>query len=133
VEVPDKIHPLGWLRKQLEADGGTDVIREMVQAFAEVLMSAEASAICGAGYCEWSPERVNPRNGYRTTTRMPPVGGLPACCSPAPSEVSAPGQRVRGRRSSSPHPSGLDRARGADRLRPSGVEPASPQSAGTVA
>ena len=32
MEVPDKIHPLGWLRKQLEADGGTDLIREMVQA-----------------------------------------------------------------------------------------------------
>jgi transposase-like protein len=38
----------------------------MVQAFAEVLMSAEASAICGASYGERSPERVNSRNGYRT-------------------------------------------------------------------
>ena len=66
MEVPDKIHPLGWLRKQLEADGGTDLIREMVQAFAEVLMSAEASALCGAGYGERSEERVNSRNGYRT-------------------------------------------------------------------
>lgn len=65
MEVPDKIHPLGWLRKQLEADGGTDLIREMVQAFAEVLMSAEASAICGAGYGERSEDRVNSRNGYR--------------------------------------------------------------------
>ena len=66
MEVPDKIHPLGWLRKQLEADGGTDLIREMVQAFAEVLMSAEASSLCGAGYGERSEERVNSRNGYRT-------------------------------------------------------------------
>lgn len=65
MEVPDKIHPLGWLRKQLEADGGTDLIREMVQAFAEVLMSAEASALCGAGYGERSEDRVNSRNGYR--------------------------------------------------------------------
>jgi len=66
MEVPDKIHPLGWLRKQLEADGGTDLIREMVQAFAEVLMSAEASSLCGAGYGERSEERVNSRNGYRS-------------------------------------------------------------------
>ncbi len=66
MEVPDKIHPLGWLRKQLEADGGTDLIREMVQAFAEVLMSAEASALCGAGYGERSEDRVNSRNGYRS-------------------------------------------------------------------
>ena len=66
MEVPDKIHPLGWLRKQLEADGGTDLIREMLQAFAEVLMSAEASSLCGAGYGERSEERVNSRNGYRS-------------------------------------------------------------------
>src|SRR5205085_10032747 len=30
------------------------------------LMSAEADAICGAGYGERSPERTNSRNGYRT-------------------------------------------------------------------
>ena len=33
--------------------------------FAEALMSAEADALCGAGYGERSPERVNRRNGYR--------------------------------------------------------------------
>jgi len=37
----------------------------MVQDFAEALMSAEADAVCGAGYGERSPERVNRRNGYR--------------------------------------------------------------------
>ena len=34
-------------------------------SFAERLMSAEADAMCGAGYGERSPERVNSRNGYR--------------------------------------------------------------------
>src|SRR5438876_8961224 len=33
--------------------------------FAEALMSADADAVCGAGYGERSPERVNRRNGYR--------------------------------------------------------------------
>jgi transposase-like protein len=37
----------------------------MVQTFAEALMSAEADALCGAGYGERSDERVNSRNGYR--------------------------------------------------------------------
>ena len=66
MEVPDTMNPLAWLRKHLEADGGSDVIREMVKAFAEVLMSAEASAKCGAAYGERSEERVNSRNGYRS-------------------------------------------------------------------
>ena len=37
----------------------------MVATFAEALMSAEADAVCGAGYGERSQERVNTRNGYR--------------------------------------------------------------------
>jgi Transposase, Mutator family len=36
-----------------------------VKDFAEALMGAEAEAVCGAGYGERSPERVNRRNGYR--------------------------------------------------------------------
>lgn len=56
---------LGWLRKHLDEDGGSDMVREMVAAFAQQLMSAEADAICGAGYGEVSPDRVNSRNGYR--------------------------------------------------------------------
>jgi putative transposase len=53
-----------WLRKQLE-QASPDLLRAMVQDFAEALMSAEADALCGAGYGERSPERVNRRNGYR--------------------------------------------------------------------
>ena len=54
----------GWLRKQLER-ASPDLLRAMVQEFAEALMGAEADALCGAPYGERSPERVNIRNGYR--------------------------------------------------------------------
>jgi putative transposase len=59
-----RMDPLAWLRKQLE-DADVDLLREMVRAFAENLMSAEADARCGAPYGERSDERVNRRNGYR--------------------------------------------------------------------
>jgi len=54
-----------WLRKQPEAERN-DLLREMIRSFAESLMSAEAEVLCGTGYGEVSPERVNRRNGYRT-------------------------------------------------------------------
>jgi transposase-like protein len=55
----------GWLEEQL-AQASPDLLRSMVATFAEALMSAEADAVCGAGYGERSPERMNSRNGYRT-------------------------------------------------------------------
>ena len=45
------------------AEGGMVTCRD--QAFAETLMSAEASATCGAAYNERTEERTNSRNGYR--------------------------------------------------------------------
>ncbi len=64
--VPSTIDAAGWLSKYLEGDDGdTDLARAMLQAFAETLMSAEASAACGAAYNERSEERTNSRNGYR--------------------------------------------------------------------
>ncbi len=42
-----------------------DLLRRMVKTFVEVLMSAEADAVCGAGYGVRTDERVNSRNGYR--------------------------------------------------------------------
>lgn len=63
--VPDTMNPLAWLRKHLDDEGGNDVVREMLKAFAEQLMSAEADALCGAAYGERSDERTNRRNGYR--------------------------------------------------------------------
>jgi transposase-like protein len=53
-----------WLRKRLE-EASADLLRAMVQDFAEALMGAEADALCGAPYGERSPERVNIRSGYR--------------------------------------------------------------------
>jgi putative transposase len=54
----------GWLEEQL-AQASPDLLRSMVQTFVEALMSAEADAVCGAGYNERSAERTNSRNGYR--------------------------------------------------------------------
>jgi putative transposase len=59
-----RMDPLAWLRKQVET-ADVDLLREMVRAFAETLMSADADAMCGAPYGERSEERVNRRNGYR--------------------------------------------------------------------
>lgn len=60
--VPTTIDAAGWLRNYLDADDGDhDLVREMLATFAEVLMSAQASAQCLAGYGERSDERVNSR------------------------------------------------------------------------
>lgn len=59
-----RMDPISWLRKQLET-ADVDLLREMVRAFAETLMSAEAEALCGAAYGERGEDRVNRRNGYR--------------------------------------------------------------------
>ncbi len=65
--VPTTIDASAWLGKHLEGDDGdVDLARAMLASFAQVLMSAQASAMCGAGYQERSEERVNSRNGYRT-------------------------------------------------------------------
>ncbi|MEU8820939.1 transposase, partial [Actinoplanes sp. NPDC048796] len=52
------------LREHLES-ASPDLLRAMVQTFAETLMSAEVDAVCGAEYGERSDERTNSRNGYR--------------------------------------------------------------------
>jgi putative transposase len=64
-----------WLRKQLE-ETSPDLLRAMVKEFAEALMSADADAVCGAGYGERSPERVNRRNGYRERDWDTRVGSI---------------------------------------------------------
>jgi transposase-like protein len=56
--------PVVWLLKQLE-EADVDLLRQMLGAFIQTLMSAEADALCGASYGERSAERVNRRNGYR--------------------------------------------------------------------
>ncbi len=64
-----------WLRKQLE-EASPDLLRAMVKEMAEALMSADADAVCGAGYGERSPERVNRRNGYRERDWDTRVGSI---------------------------------------------------------
>ena len=53
-----------WMVEQL-SQASPDLLRQMVQTFAEALMSAEADAVCGAEYGQRSPDRRNTRNGYR--------------------------------------------------------------------
>ena len=64
VAVPNIMDPREWLAQHL-ADADADLVRSMLQGFVEALMSAEASAVCNAGYLERTPERTNVRNGYR--------------------------------------------------------------------
>ena len=45
--INDRMDVNEWLRKQLEA-AEPDLLREMVQSFAEALMSADADEVCGA-------------------------------------------------------------------------------------
>ena len=64
--VPITIDAGAWLGKHLEGDDADlDLPRAMLGAFAEALMSAQASMQCGAGYGVRSEERENSRNGYR--------------------------------------------------------------------
>jgi putative transposase len=53
-----------WMVEQL-SQASPDLLRQMVQTFAEALMSADADAVCGAGYRQRSPDRSNTGNGYR--------------------------------------------------------------------
>ena len=40
-------------------------MRELLSTFIDALLSADADAVCGAGWGQVSPDRVNRRNGYR--------------------------------------------------------------------
>jgi transposase-like protein len=61
--APHSVDP-AQLAEQL-ACASPDVLREMVAAMANALMSAQADQLCGAEYGERSSERTNRRNGYR--------------------------------------------------------------------
>jgi putative transposase len=54
----------GFLDEHL-SQASPDLLRSMIKTFAEALMSAEADALCGAGYNERCEDRTNQRNGYR--------------------------------------------------------------------
>jgi transposase-like protein len=44
---------------------------EAALTFAQQMMDAEVEKLCGAGYGEVSPARVNSRNGYRPGSGTP--------------------------------------------------------------
>jgi putative transposase len=73
--VEQRMDMSGWLRKQLE-EASPDLLRAMVKEMAEALMSADADGVCGAGYGERSPERINRRNGYRERDWDTRVGSI---------------------------------------------------------
>src|SRR4051794_24386961 len=62
--APSNIDPVRRLEEQL-AQASPDLLRQMLTAFINTLMSVEADAVCGAGYGERSETRTNSCNGYR--------------------------------------------------------------------
>ncbi|GAA3698463.1 IS256-like element IS1081 family transposase [Microlunatus aurantiacus] len=58
------IDPARFLNEQL-SQASPDLLRDLLTTFVNALLSAQADAVCGAGYGERSDERVNSRNGYR--------------------------------------------------------------------
>jgi transposase-like protein len=56
--------------------GDQDLARAMLAAFAEALMSAQASMQCNAAYGERTDERENSRNGYRMRPWDTRVGSI---------------------------------------------------------
>ena len=62
--APSSIDPARVLHEHL-AQASPDLMRELLGTFIDALLSAEADAVCGAGWGQVSDERVNRRNGYR--------------------------------------------------------------------
>jgi transposase-like protein len=58
------IDPEKFLSDQL-ADASPDLLRAMPSTVVQVLIGAEADAVCGAPFGVRSDERTNIRNGYR--------------------------------------------------------------------
>jgi transposase-like protein len=69
------IDPARFLDEQL-SQASPDLMRELLTTFVNALLSAQADAVCGAGYGERSSERVNSRNGYRHRDLDTRVGTL---------------------------------------------------------
>ena len=69
------IDPARFLNEQL-SQASPDLMRELLTTFVNALLSAQADAVCGAGYGERSSERVNSRNGYRYRDLDTRVGTL---------------------------------------------------------
>jgi len=63
VTIGDIVPIPGAQFEETLASASPDVLREMIKGFAQRMMDAEVEVICGAGYGEVSPDRVNSRNG----------------------------------------------------------------------
>ena len=70
--APKSVDPAGFVREQIES-ASPDLLRAMIKAFADALMSAEADAVCGAVYGQRSDERVNSRQKYRRVAKEEPI------------------------------------------------------------
>jgi putative transposase len=62
--APMSIDPARFGHEQV-AQASPDLMRELLSTFIDALLSAEADAVCGAGWGQVSSDRVNRRNGYR--------------------------------------------------------------------
>ena len=62
--APRSIDPARFLHEQLD-QASPDLMRSLLSTFIDALLSAEADAVCGAGWGQVSDDRVNRRNGYR--------------------------------------------------------------------
>jgi transposase-like protein len=65
VAVGDIVPVPGAQFEETLATASPDLLREMIRGFAQKMMDAEVEVLCGAGYGEVTPQRVNSRNGYR--------------------------------------------------------------------
>ena len=63
--VNNSVDVASMLREQL-VSASPDLARQLLTSLTQALMSADVDGICGAGYGEVSPDRVNRRNGYRS-------------------------------------------------------------------
>jgi transposase-like protein len=71
----NSIDTIEMIRNLIEA-APSDPVRAILKSTVEQLMSAEASAMCGAGYRERSGTRSNVRNGYRERQWDTRVGSI---------------------------------------------------------
>ncbi len=63
--VGDIVPVAGSQFEETLTSASPDLLREMIRGFAQRMMDAEVEQLCGAGYGEVTPDRVNSRNGYR--------------------------------------------------------------------
>jgi putative transposase len=69
------IDPARFLNEQLE-QASPDLLRDLLTTFVNALLSAQADAVCSAGYGERSSEPVNSRTGDRHRDLDTRVGTL---------------------------------------------------------